>query len=109
MLFAAGIAAYFSLTPYVHTEDQVVLILPLLLLVGAEGQGLLRTAVLLAAVAALVSPMVVFRDYHTDVINAFPPICLFLASLLETPEGVPAGPPRLDGLSLDPLEGVVDG
>lgn len=79
LLFGGGIAAYFALSPYVHTGDQVVLALPLLALIGPDAQGLRQNAVLLAATAAILAPMVVFRNYHTELINALPPLCLGLA------------------------------
>ncbi|HWE60133.1 MAG TPA: glycosyltransferase family 87 protein [Chloroflexota bacterium] len=82
LLFGGGIAAYFALSPYVHTGDQVVLALPLLALIGPTGQGIRQNAVLLAATVALVAPITAFRDYHTEGINALPPLCLGLAYLL---------------------------
>lgn len=84
-LFGGGIAVYFSLSPYVHTSDQALLALPLLALIGPQGRGLRDSAVWLAAIAATLAPIVVFRDYHTVGINALPPLCLALAYALGAP------------------------
>jgi hypothetical protein len=89
VLFGAGIATYFALSPYVHSGDQVALTLPLLALIRPDGAGLRHNAVLLAATAAILAPMVVFRDYHTSLINALPPLCLCLAYALRDRQ--PAG------------------
>ena len=84
-LFGGGMALYFSLSPYVHTSDQALLALPLLALIGPRGRGLRDSAVWLAAIAAALAPIVVFRDYHTVGINALPPLCLALAYALGAP------------------------
>lgn len=87
--FGGGLAAYCALSPYVHTGDQVLLALPILALIGPNRRGLREAAVLLAASAAILAPIVVFRDYHTSGINALPPLCLLLAYLLRAPAGAP--------------------
>jgi len=78
-LLGAGIAAYLSLSPYVHTSDQVLLAPGLLALIGPWGLGLRDHAVVLAAAVAILAPMVVIRDYHTTGINALPALCVAAA------------------------------
>jgi hypothetical protein len=89
-LLGGGIATYLALSPYVHTTDQVLLTIPLLLLIGSNGAGLRDTATLLAGVVAMLAPLVVLTDYHTTGINALPPVCVALAFLLRTRDSVPA-------------------
>ncbi|HXT35842.1 MAG TPA: glycosyltransferase family 87 protein, partial [Chloroflexota bacterium] len=90
-LLGAGIAAYLALSPYVHTSDQVLLIPALLTLIGPDGQGLRDLAVILAAAAVVLAPMVVIRDYHTTGINVLPALCVAVASWLRRPDMVETG------------------
>jgi hypothetical protein len=78
-----GIAVYLACAPYAHTTDQVLLLLPLCWLVRPDGVGLRDTAVLLAAVACALAPMVVLRNYHTTGINALPPVGVLLGYALQ--------------------------
>jgi hypothetical protein len=105
-LLGGGIAAYLALSPYVHTSDQVLLALPLLLLVGHDGRGLGDNAVLLAAAVTLLAPMVVIRDYHTVGINALPPICVSLAYWLRrSPRAMAKANTGLAGNASGPCSG----
>jgi hypothetical protein len=92
-LLGGGIATYLAFSPYVHTTDQTLLTIPLLLLIGFDGSGLRDTAVLLAAVTAMLAPLVVLTDYHTVGINALPPICVALAYFLHTETETKASEP----------------
>jgi hypothetical protein len=74
-----SIATYLALTPYVHTGDQLLLLPALLALIGPDAQGLQENIILLVTLVALVAPLAVFRDYHTEGINALPSICVALA------------------------------
>jgi Glycosyltransferase family 87 len=78
-MLCGGTAAYLALSPYVHTSDQSLLALPLVLLIRPNGSGLRESAVLLAVVSAILAPMVVLTDYHTVGINALPPIFALIA------------------------------
>ena len=92
-LLGAGIAAYLALSPYVHTSDQVLLVPGLLTLIGPHAEGLRDKAVMLAAAAVILSPMVVMRDYHTTGINALPALCVAVAFWLRRPRLVEIGRP----------------
>jgi hypothetical protein len=81
-VLAIGLALYLACAPYVHTTDQVLLLLPLCWLISEDGAGLRQTAVLLAVVVCALAPMVVLRNYHTSGINALPPVCVLLACIL---------------------------
>jgi hypothetical protein len=98
-LLGGGVATYMALSPYMHTSDQVLLALLLLALIGPDGNGLRERVVMLAAVATLLAPMVVLRDYHTVGINALPPLCIALAYWLRMPQATAPAQARNRGVA----------
>jgi len=79
LLMCGGIAGCYSLLPYVHTSDQVVLVLLVLLLIGPDGAGLLERPVLLAAWVCCLAPLAMFHDYRTPVFDVLPPVSVLVA------------------------------
>jgi Glycosyltransferase family 87 len=93
-VLGGGTAAFLALSPYVHTSDQTLLALPLVLLIRPNASGLRDTAVLLAVVTAILAPMIVLTDYHTVGINALPPLFAAIAYTMASNGGFAAAKPH---------------
>jgi hypothetical protein len=90
-LLYGGIAAWLTFSPYEHTSDQVLLLVPLLVLIGENLAGLRTPLILLATLACILGPICVSFDFHVEGIQAFAPALVLLAYLLHQPLGVQHG------------------
>jgi hypothetical protein len=82
-LFLCGsIAACYSFLPYVHTSDQVVLALLVVLLAGMDGAGLLDWPIRVAAFTCCLAPLELFHDYRAPVFDMLSPVSVLVACLI---------------------------
>jgi len=78
-LLGCGIATFMTATPYVHSSDQIVLALPLLLLIGPHGEGLTYKSVWLALAAFLLEPAIIMENFNWEGFSLLPSLFLAIA------------------------------
>lgn len=94
-LLGGGIVIFFAFLPYEHTSDQILLVLPLMLLIGPDASGLREWPVVLATFLCVLTPLVLFHNHMIEGFNVLPAVSLLLAyALLRPGQGLAANPLR---------------